>query len=42
VAHDRNDTAHALEVKVETLYEAVAQALASVRGHDWSVTSGKD
>jgi exo-beta-1,3-glucanase (GH17 family) len=33
--HDLNDTAHQLDVTAETLYEAVAQALAMVRGHDW-------
>jgi len=32
--HDPNDTAHQLDVMAETLYEAVAQALAMVRGHD--------
>jgi hypothetical protein len=35
VVHDLNDTAHQLELKAETLYEAVAQALAMVRCHDW-------
>ena len=35
VVHDLNDTAHQLDVTAETLYEAVAQALATVRGHDW-------
>jgi hypothetical protein len=30
-----DDTAHQLDVTAETLYEAVAQALAMVRGHDW-------
>jgi hypothetical protein len=35
VVHDLNDTAHSLDVTAETLYEAVAQALATVRGHDW-------
>jgi hypothetical protein len=35
VVHDLNDTAHKLDVTAETLYEAVAQALATVRGHDW-------
>jgi hypothetical protein len=35
VVHDLNDTAHALDVTAETLYEAVAQALATVRGQDW-------
>jgi hypothetical protein len=35
VIHDLNETAHSLDVTAETLYEAVAQALATVRGHDW-------
>jgi hypothetical protein len=35
VVHDLNDTAHSLDVTAETLYEAVAQALATVRGQDW-------
>jgi len=35
VIHDLNDTAHSLDVTAETLYEAVAQALAAVRGQDW-------
>jgi hypothetical protein len=35
VVHDLNDIAHQLDVTAETLYEAVAQALAMVRGHDW-------
>ena len=35
VVHDLNETAHSLDVTAETLYEAVAQALAMVRGHDW-------
>ena len=35
VVHDLNDTAHSLDVTAETLYEVVAQALATVRGQDW-------
>ena len=35
VVHDLNDTAHQLDVTAETLYEAVAQALAMVSRHDW-------
>jgi hypothetical protein len=35
VVHDLNDTAHQFDVTAETLYEAVAQALAIARGHDW-------
>jgi hypothetical protein len=35
VIHDLNETAHSLDVTAETLYEAVAQALATVRGQDW-------
>jgi hypothetical protein len=39
--HDLNDTAHQLDVTAETLYEAVAQALATARGHDWVGDIGK-
>jgi hypothetical protein len=35
VIHDLNETAHSLDVTAETLYEAVAQALATVCGQDW-------
>jgi hypothetical protein len=35
VIHDLNETAHMLDVTAATLYEAVAQALATARGHDW-------
>jgi hypothetical protein len=41
VVHDLNDTAHSLDVTAETLYEAVAQALATVRGHDWAGDIGR-
>jgi hypothetical protein len=41
VVHDLNDTAHQLDVTAETLYEAVAQALAMARGHDWVGDIGK-
>jgi hypothetical protein len=41
VVHDLNDTAHALDVTAETLYEAVAQALATVRGQDWAADIGR-
>ena len=41
IVHDLNDTAHSLDVTAETLYEAVAQALATVRGHDWVGDIGK-
>jgi hypothetical protein len=34
IVHDRNDTAHQLDVVAETHYEVVAQALATLRGHD--------
>jgi hypothetical protein len=33
--HDLNETAHRLDVTAATLYEAVAQALAVARSHDW-------
>jgi hypothetical protein len=35
IVHDLNETAHSLDVTAETLFEAVAQALATVRGQDW-------
>jgi hypothetical protein len=35
IVHDLSDTAHSLDVTAETLFEAVAQALATVRGQDW-------
>ena len=35
VVHDLNETAHAIDVTAESLYEAIAQALAALRGHDW-------
>ena len=41
VIHDLNDTAHSLDVTAETLYEAVAQALATVRGQDWVAEIGR-
>jgi hypothetical protein len=39
--HDLNDTAHSLDVTAETLYEAVAQALAVLYVHDWVGEIGK-
>ena len=41
VIHDLNDTAHSLDVTAETLYEAVAQALATLRPLDWVGEIGK-
>ena len=41
VIHDLNETAHALDVTAATLYEAVAQALSTARGHDWVGDIGK-
>ena len=35
VVHDLNETAHAIDVTAESLYEAVAQALAALRDRDW-------
>jgi hypothetical protein len=35
VIHDLNKNAHALDVTADSLYEAVAQALAALRGHEW-------
>ena len=39
--HDLNETAHAIDVSAESLYEAIAQALATLRGHDWVGEIGK-
>jgi hypothetical protein len=41
VVHDLNQTAHAIDVTAESLYEAIAQALATLRGHDWVGDIGK-
>ena len=41
VIHDLNETAHTLDVTAATLYEAVAQALAVARGHEWVADIGK-
>lgn len=35
VVHDLNETAHAIDVTAESLYEAIAQALATLRGEGW-------
>jgi hypothetical protein len=35
VVHDLNDNAHAIDVTAESLYEAIAPALAALCGHDW-------
>jgi hypothetical protein len=41
VVHDLNQIEHAIDVTAESLYEAVAQALAALRGHDWVGDIGK-
>jgi hypothetical protein len=41
VIHDLNQTAHSLDVTAETLYEAVAQALAVLPDHHWVDEIGK-
>ena len=41
VIHDLHQTAHSLEVTAETLYEAVAQALAVLSDHEWVADIGK-
>jgi argininosuccinate lyase len=33
--HDMNDAVHSIDVTAATLYEAVAQALAAFRTHEW-------
>ena len=35
IVDDLNDTKHTVDVTAESLYEAVAQALATLRGHEW-------
>jgi hypothetical protein len=35
IVHDLNETGHAIDVTAESLYEAIAQAFATLRGHDW-------
>ncbi len=39
--HDLNEVAHSLDVTAATLYEAIAQALAALRGHEWVSETGK-
>jgi hypothetical protein len=34
---DLDGISHSVEVTAETLYEAVAQGLAAIRGHEWVV-----
>jgi hypothetical protein len=41
VVHDLNQIEHAIDVTAESLYEAIAQALAALRGHDWVGDIGK-
>jgi len=41
VVHDLNETAHSLDVTAASLYEAIAQALAALRGHEWVRDIGK-
>ncbi len=41
VVHDLNGTAHSLDVTAESLYEPVAQALATVHGLEWVGDIGK-
>jgi len=39
--HDLQETAHSLDVTAETLYEAVAQALAVLRQAEWTGEIGR-
>ena len=39
--HDLQETAHSLDVTAETLYEAVAQALAVLRHAEWTGKIGR-
>ena len=41
VVHDLNETPHSLDVTAASLYEAIAQALATLRGHEWVGDIGK-
>jgi len=41
IVPDLNETAHSVDVTAESVYEAVAQALVTVRGHDWVEEIGK-
>ena len=41
VVHDLDDVGHSLDVTADTFYEAVAHALATLRGHEWVGESGK-
>jgi hypothetical protein len=41
IIHDLNLTEHALDVTAETLYEAVAQALAALGANDWAGDIGR-
>jgi hypothetical protein len=41
VVEDLNETTHAIDVMAESLYEAIAQALATLRGHEWLGDIGK-
>lgn len=41
VISDLNQTEHVLDVAAETLYEAIAQALAALRPNDWVGDIGK-
>jgi hypothetical protein len=41
VVNDLNQTAHAIDVTAESLYEAIAQALAALRCHEWVGDIGK-
>ncbi len=39
--HDVNDVPHSLDVTAGTLYEVVAAALSTLRGHEWVGEIGK-
>ena len=39
--HDLNDTAHSVDVTAETLYDALAQAIVALRGHEWAGEIGR-
>jgi hypothetical protein len=41
VIQDIDEIAHAIDVTAESLYEAIAHALATLRGHEWVGEIGK-
>jgi len=42
VVRDLSQTSHSIDITAETLFEAVAQALAALGANSWLMTIGKD